>query len=265
MPELPDVEVFRRHVARTALHRRLCGVEVRDAEVVRGVDAGRLRSVLTGAGLRSTRRHGKHLFVALDDADAGALELHFGMTGRALARPGEEPAPRHARVTLRFEDGGALDFVDQRKLGTVTVVDDVDERIADLGLGPDALGIDRSGLRSVLEAGRGGLKATLMDQARMAGLGNIYSDEVLFQARLDPRLPADEVSPNGLRRLDRQLARVLARAIEAHVRAEDMPRGWLIHVREDGAACPRGRGTVRRFTVAGRHAFWCPTCQQGGR
>ena len=260
MPELPDVEVFRRHVARTALHRRISRVEVLDAEVVRGVDASGLRARLEGETLRATTRRGKHLFVPVDDA---VLELHFGMTGYALARGGGDPVPRHTRVTLCFEDGGALDFVDQRKLGTVTVVDDVDARIEELGLGPDALGVGLPVLREVLADSSGGLKAVLMDQARLAGVGNIYSDEVLFHARLDPRLPASCLTRPGLLRLHRQLERVLRRAIEAHVRVEAMPRGWLIHAREDGAECPRGRGSVRRISAAGRHAFWCPTCQEG--
>jgi formamidopyrimidine-DNA glycosylase len=108
---------------------------------------------------------------------------------------------------------------------------------------------------------RGGLVAALMDQSVVAGIGNIYSDEILFHARLDPRMPARTVTDGESARLHRQLHRVLERAIEAHAQPDRMPAGWLINAREDGAPCPRGAGTVRPYRAAGRTAYWCPECQ----
>ncbi|GAA1138005.1 Fpg/Nei family DNA glycosylase [Nocardioides aquiterrae] len=261
MPELPDVEVFRRTLAHSSLHREITGVEVADPMVLEDVSAADLERELTGSQLTATTRHGKHLYVR---RDAGpALALHFGMTAYLEPDAADAPEPDHARVTLLFEGDRRLVFVDQRRFGRITLVDDPARDVEERGLGPDALAIDRPGLHDRLEVSRGGLAATLMDQSVVAGIGNIYSDEVLFHARLDPRMRASTVTDREVARLHHQLRRVLERAIEAHARPEAMPAGWLIHAREDGAPCPRGNGTVRPYSVAGRTAYWCPECQGG--
>jgi formamidopyrimidine-DNA glycosylase len=261
VPELPDVEVFRRHVARRALHRPIDRVTVSDDLVVRDVSPGTLRRVLRGASLEATTRHGKNLFVA---TDAGRhLLLHFGMTGYVETLAPDDPEPTHQRVQLGFRDGGRLAFVDQRRLGTVGLVDDVGSWVQQHDLGPDALSLDLSGLRRLLAGWRGGLVGALMAQDAVAGVGNIYSDEILFHARLAPRRRADGLTDAESARLHRQLGRVLRRAITAGAQPGRMPRGWLIHAREDGAACPRGRGVVRRYRAGGRTGYWCPACQDG--
>jgi formamidopyrimidine-DNA glycosylase len=259
VPELPDVEVFRRRVARNALHRPIERVTVSDDLVVRGPSPRTLRRRLRGTTLTTTRRHGKNLFV---DTDAGVhLWLHFGMTGYVDPIGPEDPAPRHQRVRLDFRDGGALAFVDQRRLGTVGLVDDVDAWVEQHGLGPDALSLDVPTLRTLLAGWGGGLVGALMSQETIAGVGNIYSDEILFHARLAPRRRADDLTAAETARLHRQLRRVLTRAIEAGAQPERMPRGWLLRDRRDGAECPRGRGVVRQYRAGGRTGYWCPTCQ----
>lgn len=262
MPELPDVEVFRRRVARNALHRPIERVTVSDDLVVRGIGSQTLRRRLRGTTLTGTRRHGKHLFVETD-ADVHLL-LHFGMTGYVDPLGPDDPEPRHQRVLFGFRDGGRLAFVDQRRLGTVGLVDDVDAFVEEHELGPDALSLDRTTLRRLLADWRGALAGLLMSQEAIAGVGNIYKDEILFQARLAPRRRADELSPAETTRLHRQLGRVLDRAIQADALPERMPRGWLLRSREEGAACPRGRGVVRRYRAGGRTGYWCPTCQDQG-
>jgi formamidopyrimidine-DNA glycosylase len=262
MPELPDVEVFRRRVARNALHRPIERVIVSDDLVVRGIGPHTLRRRLRGTTLTATRRHGKHLFVGTD-ADVHLL-LHFGMTGYVDPLGPDDPEPRHQRVMFRFRDGGRLAFVDQRRLGTVGLVDDVDAFVEGHELGPDALSLDRTTLRRLLAEWRGALAGLLMSQETIAGVGNIYKDEILFQARLAPRRRTDDLSPAQITRLHRQLGRVLGRAIEADAQPERMPRGWLIQERREGAECPRGRGVVRRYRAGGRTGYWCPDCQGGG-
>jgi formamidopyrimidine-DNA glycosylase len=262
VPELPDVEVFRRRVARNALHRPIERVRVSDDLVVRGTSPQTLRRRLRGATLTATRRHGKHLFVATD-ADVHLL-LHFGMTGYVDPLGPEDPEPGHQRVRFDFRDGGRLAFVDQRRLGTVGLVDDVDAWVEEHELGPDALSVDRSTLRRLLREWRGALVGMLMSQETIAGVGNIYSDEVLFQARLEPRRRTDDLTATEVGRLHRQLGRVLGRAIEADAQPERMPRGWLIQDRRAGAECPRGRGVVRKYRAGGRTGYWCPTCQDDG-
>jgi formamidopyrimidine-DNA glycosylase len=175
--------------------------------------------------------------------DGPHLRLHFGMTGDLVLVADEEDDPPFTRVAFHLSG--------RRRL-----------LVADHGLGPDALDLDPRDLASLLRGSRAGLNGLLMDQSGVAGLGNIYSDEILFQARLDPRAPAARVGDAGVHRLHRQLHRVVDRAVQAGADPDDMPRGWLLHARDDGAPCPRGNGPIERFSLGGRHGFWCKACQR---
>ena len=260
VPELPDVEVFRRRLARTSLHRPVGRVRILDADLLRDTSARRLAGALRGSELARTTRHGKQLFAEV--TGRGWLVLHFGMTGFLAPGSGDDGLPTHARVVIDFADGSRLVFVDQRKLGYVGLVDDPVAHVRRQGLGPDALGLGHGDLRELCRGWRGGVKALLMDQGAVAGIGNIYSDEVLLQARLDPRRPSRSLSGNESRRLHRQLGRVLTVAIDRHADPARLPRGWLLRHREPGVPCPRGDGTITKYRAGGRGAFRCPGCQR---
>jgi formamidopyrimidine-DNA glycosylase len=263
VPELPDVEIYRRRFERSTRGRRVERVDARDSQVLVGVGGRRLDRDFRGVRFTGTQRRGKTLYGV---TTAGPhLRLHFGMTGDlvVLDEGSRQDEPRHTRVVFGLSGGRRLLFVDQRRLGEVGVVQDVDADIADHDLGPDALDLAPPELASLLRESQAGLKAVLVDQSQLAGLGNIYTDEILFQARLDPRTAAADVGDSGVRRLHRQLHRVVDRAVAAEADPQAMPRGWLIHRRDDGAACPRGNGSIRSFSVGGRRGYWCPGCQAG--
>jgi formamidopyrimidine-DNA glycosylase len=259
VPELPDVEVFRRRLAATGLHREIAGVDVRDPALPRRLSRQRLGRALTGHELERTRRHGKHLFAAI--SGGGWMVLHFGMTGRLEYSRGSEVDGEHTRLTLRFADGSRIAYIDQRRLGFAGLTGDVDEYVEKEALGPDALSLSPAALCELLRARRGAVKSVLMDQTLVAGIGNIYSDEILFHARVDPKAPARTLDETACRRLHRQIGRVLRMAADRGADAERVPRGWLLPRREDGARCPRGNGEVRKFKISGRGAFYCPACQ----
>jgi formamidopyrimidine-DNA glycosylase len=261
MPELPDVESFRRYLERTSLRREIRRVRVLDPGSLRDVSRQRLSRELKGRGFVSTRRHGKHLFTGLPGPRW--LVMHFGMTGRLEYGDGDEPLPDHSRVAYEFAGGSRLAFVDMRKLGFVTLTGDVDRYIGAEDLGPDALALSYAELRDLLRSSRGALKSTLMDQSVLAGVGNVYSDEILFHARLDPRQPASRLDDAGCRQLHRQLRRVLRMAADRDADPDQVPQTWLLPNREDGVPCPRGHGEIRKVRLAGRGAFWCPACQSG--
>ena len=262
MPELPDVEVYRRRLVSATRGRHLEGVIARDTEVLDRVSPRRLDDALSGARFVGTRRRGKNLYAVTPHGPH--LRLHFGMTGDLVVLDDpDQDEPGHTRVVFRLSGGRRMLFVDQRRLGEVGVVEDVDQDIAARGLGPDALELDARSLGDLLHGSSAGLKALLVDQSHVAGLGNIYTDEVLFHARLDPRRPAADVGNAGVRRLHRQLHRVIDRAVAAEADPRSMPRGWLIHRRTEDAACPRGNGPIRPFSVGGRRGYWCPACQEG--
>lgn len=230
--------------------------------MLEGVSRRRLRETLTGAELATTRRHGKHLFVRA--GDDGWLVLHFGMTGQLEHIGSDDEIPEHTRFALRFDDRSVLALDDQRRLGHVSLTDTIEEYVAANDLGEDALRLPESALRAALSARRGGLKAALMDQALMAGIGNVYSDEILFQARLHPRVRPPDLDPSAGHRLHRQIRRVLTIAADRGADPGRVPRGWLLRHREDGARCPRGNGRIEKYRISGRGGFLCSGCQPDG-
>ena len=258
MPELPDVEGFRRYFRRYAAGRRVKGVRVLDRTMLRNSSAQALGRALRGRRLEQPRRHGKWLIAP---AGGPLVLMHFGMTGR-LAWHGEEAASlhRHDRLVLDL-DGGRLAYRNMRKFGGVWLARDEDEAGEVTGpLGPDAAGLGRADLAGLLDRRRGSIKAALMDQRLLAGVGNLLADEILWRARIDPRTAVGRLSVDRLDRLHTELERTIRESNRhAHI-----PRleGWLTGVRDDLGPCPRcGTGT-RRATVAGRTTCWCPRCQR---
>jgi formamidopyrimidine-DNA glycosylase len=257
MPELSDVEGFRRYFARQAGGRRIERVEAPDADLLRNTSAQRLGRALKGERFADPRRHGKWL---LPPTRGPIVLLHFGMTGR-LSWSGEDPDPHsHDRVIFPLA-GGALRFRDQRKFGGVWLARDEGERTEVTGpLGPDALAVERTDLDGRLAGRRGAIKSALMDQELVAGLGNLLSDEILWQARVHPRRKARGLEEPERAAIYDALRQVLRESVE-HGR---VPRreGWITGARDDrGAACPRCGTKLCHSTVASRSACWCPRCQ----
>jgi formamidopyrimidine-DNA glycosylase len=259
MPELPDVEGFRRVVAEHAEGRQVRRVEVLDEDVLHGVRARELDEALAGRRLGTPDRHGKWL---LAHTDGPTVMLHFGMTGDLRwSRPGEA-RHRHDRVVF-VTDGGELRYRDMRKLQGLRLAPDrgtVARELAELG--PDATTVSRAGFDAMLEGRRGSVKSLLVDQSVIAGLGNLLSDEVLWQARLHPRTPCRDLSPEQRGRLYEGLRGVLRAAIPTG--RVPPRRTWLTGVRDDPAAgCPRCGTPLRHTRTAGRGTVWCPHCQPG--
>jgi formamidopyrimidine-DNA glycosylase len=260
MPELPDVEVFKQYVDATSLHHRIRSIHVPITRLLHGVSGRALRVALTGHELAETRRHGKHLFVRI--RGDGWLRLHFGMTGSLEYFKNAAATPSHIRLRLDFANGYHLAFSDVRMFGAIGLIDDVDAFLADQRLGPDALALDARGFRNALAGHRGPIKATLMNQHVIAGLGNIYTDEVLFAAHVDPRAATDCLDDATLRDLYHASHQVLERAIDARVDAERFPRSFLLRHRGGDQTCPRCRRMLRHIRIAGRTTYYCPHDQQ---
>ena len=264
MPELPDVATFARYLDATSLHQTIEGVEVREPRLLEGLAPRDLERGLEGRRFAATRRHGKYLFAPFDPDGDGAMVLHFGMTGfpRYYRRDGREPD--YARMLVRFEGGGTLAVVSRRLLGEVRLTDDVDAFVAAHDLGPDALHdvTDVGALQEALAGRHGMVKPTLMNQNVLAGIGNVYADEILYQAGLDPRTPVDALSGEQMKTLLRTMRRVLTTAIDRGADPDAYPRRWLTPRREPGRACPRCDGTIQRIEVSGRAGYWCPSCQR---
>lgn len=268
MPELPDVEGFRRVVAEHARGRRIHEVRVRDASLLRNTTATALRRALEGRTVAGAERRGKWLLIPAGGSGGSGgsgepiLVLHFGMTGELHWVPTRDQPPHpHDRLHL-VADGGELRYRDQRKLQGIWLAGDRGQVERVIGPeGPDALGLRAADLERALHGLRRSLKAALMDQNVVAGLGNLLTDEILWQARLDPRRPAGQLGRSERSALHRTLGRVL----RTSVRAGRVParEGWLTAVRDEkGASCPRCGRPLRRDRIGGRRTVWCPSCQR---
>jgi formamidopyrimidine-DNA glycosylase len=263
MPELPDVELYRQTLETHALHRKILRVVVGDARILGDLAEKDFCARLGGNWLESARRHGKHLLVRL--GRDGWLTMHFGMTGSLeYVEPAGKDVP-YGRVRLDFKDG-SLAYVNRRMLGRVGLADDGDAFIAAEGLGPDALdpAFDLAMLSAALD-GRREAKAVLMDQGVSAGIGNLYADEILFQARLHPRTPGRSLGKAKRELLFNKIKEMLQTAVDCGAGAEQLlervPEGWLLPQRHEGGSCPRCRSRLATLKAAGRTSYHCPRCQ----
>jgi formamidopyrimidine-DNA glycosylase len=255
MPELPEVEMYAQYFARNALGQTITRVQVLDRRIL----GTRTLRPLVGRAFRGVRRHGKHLF-----ADAGNvwLRIHFGMTGDLSYYTGQPP--RFARVIFDFENGAHLAYEDMRLFGVVDLTSSPERFIREHGLGADPLDPQFTLLefRKLLHKRRGRIKALLLSQDIIAGIGNLYADEALFRTSIAPRRRIDRISDAEVKALFRAIRGVLREAIAFKSRGGDYPGRFLIQHREVGDRCPRCGGTIRRTVVAARTTYYCAKHQR---
>ena len=260
MPELPDVETFKRYLDATSLHQPIKGVNVRSAYVLKGVSERELGRQLKGRSLERSCRHGKHLFVRTD-GDLW-LRLHFGMTGSLEYLRDQRQAPKDTRVLFGFANHSRLAFRDQRKFGEIGLLKDVDEFLRKRALGPDALDINLSQFKGIVKKHRAAVKTILLNQKLIAGIGNIYADEILFRARIHPATQASALKKKTVTELLRATRHILKEAIDAQADADLMPRSWLLPHRGKGGKCPRCGRLLKSSRIGGRTAWFCAYCQK---
>ena len=258
MPELPDVEGFRRYLARHAAGHRIIRVEVPDDKIIRNRAPQALGRALRGKRFAEPDRHGKWLIAPVGNAE---VLLHFGMTGELRWASDHAGRHQHDRLIFVCEDG-ELRYNNMRRFGGIWLARDDAEREAVTGpLGPDAADLGREEFERLISRRRGSTKAALMDQRLIAGVGNLLSDEILWRAGVHPATPVSKLSPARRRRL----YEALHAAVGESIRYGRVPHGkrWLTRVRDDrNAACPRCGARLRRATIAGRTACWCPREQR---
>jgi formamidopyrimidine-DNA glycosylase len=260
MPELPEVEIFKRYLDATSLHQRIDDVDVRNTYILKETSARKLARGLKGRRFESSRRHGKHLFVRADGQLW--LRLHFGMTGSLQYFKDDEREPRHARVLFVFANHHRLAFDDQRQFGQIGLLKDVDEFLKERELGPDALDLPLTEFRKILGKRRGAVKSILLNQRLIAGIGNIYADEILFRARMHPATEIARLDDKALKKLSRATHYVLRKAIAAKADTNQMPRSWVLAHRGKGGKCPHCGRRLKSATIGGRTAWFCPHCQK---
>jgi formamidopyrimidine-DNA glycosylase len=278
VPELPEVETIRRDLDKEIVGRKVKSVEVFGARSVRRhPDPAELVARVQGRKVTGVRRTGKYLVLDLDSADV--LVVHLGMSGQLLhVRSAKEPLPRHCHVVVTFVTGGQLRFVDPRTFGELFVAgggslaEEVPE-LAHLGFDPILDVMSWAAFGQLLAGRHTALKVLLTDQRFVAGIGNIYADEILFAAGLRYDRPADSLSPQEVRRLYRSMVETLSDAVkhrgssladeqyrDLYGEVGDFQGQHQVYERA-GQACRRCRHTISRAKVNGRSTFFCERCQ----
>jgi formamidopyrimidine-DNA glycosylase len=277
VPELPEVETVRRDLDRVMLGRTICGVVLgRLRSVRRHTDPEEFRTGLIGARVSGTRRQGKYLLLDVDgDAGPAVMVVHLRMSGQLLhAASFAEPLLLHTHVRLQLDDGTEVRFVDPRTFGEMFVTTPECTELAHVG--PDAL--DSSVVPKTLVVAASGrkvaLKAFLLDQSVVAGVGSIYADEICHRAGLRPGRSVTRITRPQFARVHTVMREVLEQAIEArgstlgdgqYVGMDGQPGTFAsqhkVHARA-GLGCYACGSIVQRAIVAQRSAYWCPTCQK---
>ena len=263
MPELPDVEIFRRYLNATALNQKIARVSVKNTTVLRNISAQAIARQLKGHKLHSSRRYGKFLFGLLDHD--GSVVFHFGMTGFLKYFKERTEEPKHTRVRFDFSNRAFLAYVCPRMFGEIGYTRDMKQYVKKRGLGPDALALTRKEFENRMAGKKSSIKYALMDQQLLAGIGNVYSDEILFQARVHPQVRVDHLSERTLDRIYKMIRRVLNKTISYQADPRRVPKTWLLRHREKGTPCPRCGKRLRRLTINQRSAYVCPNCQRTNR
>ena len=262
MPEMPDVEMMRRYLDRTSLHKRIKNCRVLDAAILDHISKPDFESTLKGNRFVESLRHGKHILVRLETG--GWLALHFGMTGFLIFYKKEEDTSGHIRASFDFSDNGCLGYDSVRKLGRIGITENPTAYAKAKNLGIDALDKDATFdmfLQTALK-NPAGAKTFLMRQDVLSGIGNIYSDEICFQAKIHPKKKIGELKKTELATLFHSIQHVLKTAIDHNADPDKLPGSFLTPFRTKKGKCPVCGGNVAQMKINGRTAYFCPACQK---
>lgn len=246
MPELPEAERARTALE-DALGREIVAVDDGDTYVCRPHQPGEIAAALIGESFSSAQRRGK--FMWLETEEGPTLGLHLGMAGRIVIDP--EDSIGWDRFSVRFADGGGFALRDKRRLGRAVLNPDFSH------VGPDAADVGRKEFHRLIGRGRAPIKARLLDQSAISGVGNLLADQALWQARIDPRRRTNDLTEEDLDRLRREVRS----SVRSAIRKGGAHTGRFIAAREHDGVCPRCGHPLERTRIGGRTTYWCPVCQ----
>jgi formamidopyrimidine-DNA glycosylase len=266
MPELPEVETIKNDIAPFVTGRKIKAVDILWDGMVKQPSVPEFCRLITGRVINNLTRRGKYLFFHLDKN--GVLMMHMKMTGSLLVNP---DTSRFTRAVLHLDKGIDIHFSDARKFGKMWL--DTDAGVTLSKLGPEPIDSDFTvkKLAGIFIKRTAPVKAVILDQALVSGIGNMYADEALYDARIHPARPAKDLTPAEIKRLHASIRKVLLKGIEnngASVRDYVRPSGEAGHAHDDfivahgvGNKCPRCGGAIERIVVRGRGTYLCPKCQ----
>ncbi len=260
MPELPEVNTFKKYFDASALQTIISKVVVHDDKIIRNISGRNFAKKLKGRTFINSDRHGKYLFANLDNSHS--VLLHFGMTGDLVYYHAPEDRPRFERFVFHFQDGGKLAFDCPRKFARILYLEDSARYLTELGLGPDALKIDKNTFIATAQNKKTTIKGFLLNQNNLAGVGNLYADEICYQARIHPASRVHCLSLAHLRSIFNLMQEILQKAVDRKPYYKDYPEDWFWQWRQEGFPAPKGKGEVVKTKVAGRTTYYCSNWQK---
>jgi formamidopyrimidine-DNA glycosylase len=258
MPELPEVETYKQYLDKTSLKQLITDVKVIDDRIL-NIEEKFLRKSVKGKRFKSSTRHGKYLLVYLNPQ---FLVLHFGMSGDLEYYSSKDNPPRFSKVIFEFDNGFNLAYISIRMFGKVSIINSVEEFLKDKKLGPDAYKMSFEEFQEALQRRKAIAKNALLNQSFIAGVGNIYSDEILFRTKIHPKTNINTLSEEKVKELYSNIIDVLEFGIEKKGDLSTYPNDFLIPHRNKEEKCPVCNSEITRFEISGRHAFYCPSCQK---
>lgn len=258
MPELPEIALYKRYLDETSLDKKITDINFLHTGGLQSPKEG-FEQALKGNKFSKSHRLGKYLLIATSGEKI--LILHFGMTGKLEYYKNQDP-PKYSRVVFSFEDDDHLAFVCRRKLGKLFIADGLEEFQRDHDLGDDALQISEEEFLELLQDKGGSIKGVLTDQHVLAGIGNVYSDEMLYQCKIHPKTKTDSLDEKEKKQLYSKMKEVLEKAIQVEGQRSNFPKDYLISHRKEGADCPICEGKIKKIQVSGRSTYFCPECQK---
>jgi len=276
MPELPEVETVARGLQREIAGRRVVSVTLGKTDFMDNPEE--MERLLPGAVFRAVERYGKFMLLRLDRAEAAeetALLVHLGMTGAMMPKGAGEPQAKHTHLVALLDDGRELRYVDPRRFGRMALLRGEALKKELLRFGADPLLVSQEEFLDRIRSRKARIKALLLDQSVLRGVGNIYADESLWKVKIHPTQLGARIPPEKGGRLYHALKEILEKAIALRgstisdfLDAEGAPGEYQLHHRvygREGKGCPRCRRKIRRMVVAGRSSYFCPNCQRGPR
>ena len=248
----------RRYLEATSLCQTIKTAQVNDDRILSGVSMELLEQSLVGLQFHSAYRHGKRLFLSLKEGLW--LTLHLGLTGRLVYLQSGEAEPGHTRLLIIFENGCSLAFDDTRIFGEVGIGRSPQSFLRERKIGPDALEIDLKDFLKIMRDRKGIIKSELLNQSLVAGLGNLYADEALFQAGICPK--SRSLSEARLKALFFAIQETLLSSLSAQANLDELPDSYLLPHRYPGETCTRDGAPLRHEKIAGRTSYYCPKHQK---
>ena len=257
MPELPEVETFKKYFDSTSLNQVIDDVRIMDDRILL-VSEKIFIECLIGGKFEATIRHGKYLLAKVRNT---YVVFHFGMSGWLEYFSSEESEPKYSKVIFSFNNGYSLAYISIRMFGKLDLAESLETFQKKRNLGPDAYKMSFDEFQSAINKRTAIMKSALLNQDIVSGIGNIYSDEILFKAKIHPKRKINTLNEDDLEKLFKSIKDVLEYGIKHEGELDTYSNSFLIPHRNKEEHCPECGSIIERYEISGRHGFYCPKCQ----